>query len=108
MFLEDKLEEIHNNNGDVVEKARKFLHVMTENIEQSVIVKNGMINNQNLANVVKRIDTTWRKFAKKHNYKEDFFETQSIEEIRKINPELVSLIGWGKGGKKRKKNWKRR
>lgn len=93
MFLEDKLEEI-NRNCDSVEKARKFLHVMTENLEQSVIVTNGMVNNQNFANVIKRIDTTWRKFAKKHNYKEDFFKTQSIEYIRNINPELVSLIGW--------------
>lgn len=97
MFLEDELEEIQTRDIEVVEKARAFLHAMGSNIEKSVIVRNGRASTLDLANVIRRIDNTWRKFAKKHGYKESFFRNKCSDTIKKISEETYALLGWEEG-----------
>lgn len=98
MFLEEQLEEIQSRDIEVVEKASGFLKEMSFNIEKSVIVRNGKVSALDFANTIKRIDNTWRKFAKKHGYKEGFFREKSAAIIKKTSEEAYNLLGWEKGG----------
>lgn len=97
MFLEDALEEIQTRDIEVAEKARAFLHEIGHNIKKSVIVRNGMVSTLDLANTIRRVDNTWRKFAKKHGYKESFVRNRCADTIKEISKETYDLLGWEKG-----------
>lgn len=95
MFLIDKLEEIESKNLSVLEKAQEFLKACSYNIDESVIKSpNGTVTKTNLVAVIKRIDNTWRMFARKHDYKEDFFRVQSYEAIKEQGEDLIEMLGW--------------
>ena len=95
MFLEDKLEEIQAQDIPVSEKASQFLKAMTENLENTIVFsKKGTTTPSNIANSIKRIDATWKKFAQKYNYKVDFWRVQSSDSIKKMSMDIYNLLGW--------------
>ena len=94
MFLIDKLEEIESKDLSVLEKAKEFLKACSYNIEESVIKNpNGTVTKTNLVAVIKRIDNTWRMFARKNGYKEDFFRVNSYEVMKELGEDIIEMLG---------------
>ena len=89
MFLDDELKQIYSKNIDIREKCIQLIDACIKRIE--------LTSDEATINSIKRIDSSFRLFAKTTNtIKEDGFKNQMIEllKVQKNGNEVINLLNW--------------